>query len=122
MSQRKKEKIDGLSPEIIKKVRSAIRIIWQRSHARKLVVKRCTRKDGFTYCEKCKECTPKLKVDHIERVGDVDGGFIQRLFVSSFFLQGLCPPCHNDKTKMERKRAKAKTQVKKDTPNFTDTF
>lgn len=45
-------------------------------------------------------------VDHINRVGDVDAGFIERMFVPSNKLQGLCHKCHGLKTKQERKLAK----------------
>jgi hypothetical protein len=109
--KKKLKKTDGLGPLEIKKIRSALRLVWQRSHARKLVVERCTDADGFTRCEKCAERTPSLKVDHIEKVGDLDAGFIRRLFIDSNGLQGLCRVCHNEKTKNERregKRRKAK--------------
>lgn len=115
MSKREKLKpTDGLGPYEIKRIRSALRQVWHRSKARKLVVDRCTKR-GWTYCEQCKRKTPKLKVDHITACGDVDGGYIERLFKPSAFLQGLCPPCHNEKTKREKR-------VKRDTPLFTDTF
>lgn len=108
MAKRKKlEKTDGLGPLEIKKIRTALRLVWHRSHARALVVKRCTGPDGFARCELCKKKTPQLKVDHIEKVGDVDGGFIRRLFIPSKRLQGLCKKCHNEKTKAERAEARA---------------
>ncbi len=97
---------DGLGPLEAKKIRTAIRLVWHRSHARKLVVKRCTRKNGFAYCEKCSKKTPALKIDHIRKVGDVDGGFLSRLFCPSKLLQGLCKLCHDAKTKQERQDAK----------------
>lgn len=93
---------DGLGPKEIKSIRTALRLVWHRSHARKLCVKRCTDKAGFTRCEKCKKRTPKLKVDHIKKVGDVNGGYIKRLFIPSRYLQGMCPPCHNQKTREEK--------------------
>jgi hypothetical protein len=95
-------KFDGLGPHEIKKIRAAVRQVWHRSYSRKLVVLRCTGKDGFFYCEKCKKKTPVLKVDHIKKVGDVDEGFLKRLFCASKFLQGLCKKCHDMKTKQER--------------------
>lgn len=105
MAKRQKTvKTDGLGPLEIKKVRAALRLVWQRSHARRLVIQRCTGKDGFEYCEKCGECTPNLKVDHIIACGDVDGGFLDRLFCPSKRLQGLCKPCHDLKTSRERGR------------------
>lgn len=108
----KAEKVDGLGPDDIKKIRSAIRQVWHWSHAKKLVVKRCTKADGFPYCETCKKRCPKIFVDHIKQVGDVDGGFIYRLFVPSKQMQGLCKKCHNLKTKDERKQNPPKRRVK----------
>jgi len=103
---------DGLGPKEISKIRSALRQVWHRSHARKLCVQRCT-KNGWTYCEQCKKKTPKLKIDHIEACGDVaDGNYLKRLFTPSKNLQGLCDECHKAKTKMER--AKLKKKVKED--------
>ena len=93
---------DGLGPHEIKKIRSALRRVWQYGYARGLVKKRCIREDGFSYCEKCGGCTPALKVDHIVKCGEVNGGYIKRLFVPSSKLQGLCHPCHRAKTKAER--------------------
>jgi len=103
MGKKKIGKTDGLGPLEIKKIRTAIRLVWHRSWARALVVKRCTGKDGYYRCELCKKKTPKIKIDHIKQVGDVDEGFIKRLFCSSKELQGLCDPCHKVKTKAERK-------------------
>lgn len=124
MAKRKKlEKTDGLGPHEIKQIRSAIRLVWQRSHARKLCVQRCTKKDGYTYCEKCKSRTPKLKVDHIKQVGDLDHGFIPRLFCPSKKLQGLCPECHGIKTSLEREAQKQATGVRgRKRVNFLDSF
>jgi hypothetical protein len=120
MPKRQKLKpTDGLGPLEVKKIRTAIRLVWHRCHARKLVVKRCTGKDGFTYCEKCDRRTPSLKIDHIERVGDVDEGFIARLFVPSNRLQGLCKDCHDLKTAIER-GTKDTGKRKRRKPTFWD--
>lgn len=97
----KQKPFDGFGPKEKKNARNALRLVWQRSHARKLVIKRCTGKDGFPRCEKCKKKTPVVKVDHIKRIGEMDSGFISRLFVPSKDLQGLCPPCHQKKTNSE---------------------
>jgi hypothetical protein len=105
----KVQKTDGLGPLEVKKIRTALRLVWHRSYARKLVVIRCTGKDGYPYCERCKKRCPALKVDHIVNVGDVDSGFIERLFCSSNSLQGLCKLCHDVKTKGERKRDKLRS-------------
>lgn len=106
--KKKAQKTDGLGPREIKQIRAAIRLVWQRSLARKLVVLRCTDKDGFMFCEKCGKRVPKIFVNHIDTVGDVDEGFIERMFCPSMFLEGLCKPCHDPITKLERKAAKAR--------------
>jgi len=109
MPKSKKEKpkpIDGLSPKDVEKIRKAIRQVWSWSYPRRLCIQRATGKDGFARCEICKKKTPKVYVDHINKVGDVDAGFIKRLFCASKFLQAICKTCHNQKTKEERKEAK----------------
>lgn len=100
------EKVDGLSAKDVQKIRSAIRQVWHRSHVRKLCVNRCIGKDGFSYCEKCGKRAPKILIDHINKVGEVDGGYIRRLFCASILLQGLCKICHDKKTKEERAQDK----------------
>lgn len=102
------QKVDGLSKKDVAKIRSAIRIIWHRSYPRKLCTKRAIGKDGFFYCENCFEKTPKINIDHIEKVGKVDAGFIKRLFCSSDGLLALCLECHRKKTNEERKQEKIK--------------
>lgn len=108
MAKKKIIKTDGLGPQEIKKIRAAVRQVWHRSHARKLCVERSIGADGFHRCEnpKCKKKVPKVHIDHIENVGDVDHGFIKRMFVPSNRLRALCKKCHDAKTKEERKRAK----------------
>lgn len=101
-------KVDGLSMVDIRKIRSAIRKVWHWSYPKKLATARATRPDGFAYCE-AKDCpskgekVPKVFIDHIEAVGDVDAGFISRLFCESKKLQALCAVCHRKKTNEERK-------------------
>lgn len=99
--------IDGLSAKDIKKIRSAIRKVWSWSYPRRLCIARATGPDGFVRCEKCKKKVPKIYPDHVKPVGDVDGGFITRLFVPSKQLQALCKKCHGKKTRQERADAKA---------------
>jgi len=101
---KRKERTDGLGPREIADIRKSIRLVWHRSLARSTAVKRCVKEDGFSYCEKCKEISPKVFIDHIEKVGDVDEGFIFRLFCPSSKLQGLCASCHSAKTKEERRK------------------
>lgn len=115
MPKPKEPKIDGLSPGDIKNIRSAIRKVWQWSHPRKLCLKRCT-ENGWSVCESCHRVTPKIFVDHKVPVGDVDGGFIERLFCPSSGLQGYCKTCHDDKTKGERnekRRNRATVPIRK---------
>lgn len=108
MAKNKLKPTDGLGPLEVKKIRGALRLVWQRSHARRVVIKRCTDHKGWTYCEKCHKRTPALKVDHLVACGDVlDGGYIDRMFTPSRNLQGLCKICHDAKTKQERRDAKA---------------
>jgi hypothetical protein len=109
MRKKSAQKTDGLGPYEVKKIRAALRLVWHRSYARRLVVLRCTGTDGFARCEQCGKRTPALKIDHIKNVGEVDEGFIYRLFVPSKQLQGLCKPCHDAKTKRERAIKRVKT-------------
>jgi hypothetical protein len=81
-------------------------------------VKRCTGPDGFPICERCHKPTPALKIDHIEAVGEVDSGFIERMFRPSKLLQGWCHECHKQKTKEERAALKAKRKKK----SFCDAY
>lgn len=102
----KKQKIDGLSSENVKRIRAAIRKVWEWSTPRKLCLARSVGSDGFPRCEKCKKRVPKVYADHLTPVGDVDAGFIDRLFCPSKFLQALCKKCHSVKTAAERKARK----------------
>lgn len=105
---KKTEKIDGLSADDIKKIRSAVRRVWAWSNPRRLAMARVIQQDGFSKCENCKKVAPKIFIDHIVAVGDLDGGFIERLFCPSSGLQALCKKCHNEKTKEERRQLKSK--------------
>lgn len=101
-----KEKIDGLSPGDVEKIRKAIRQVWSWSYPRRLCLQRAMGKDGFPRCEgkshEGNRKVPKVYADHIQRVGDVDAGFLKRLFTPSTNLQALCKKCHDRKTKEER--------------------
>lgn len=114
-SKSKTPKVDGLDPSDLKKLHRAVRLVWSWSTAPRLVRKRCTREDGFQYCEghacvKKGRPVPKVFVDHIEAVGEVGGPrYIQRMFVPSSKLQGLCKDCHDPKTNTERKAKKVKS-------------
>ncbi len=102
MPSTKPEPIDGLSPKDIERIRIAIRKVWSWSYPRKLCIKRATNEDGFGVCEVCKKIVPKVYVDHIIPVGQVDAGFIDRLFCPSSGLQSCCAKCHRLKTNHER--------------------
>lgn len=108
MAKNKLKRFDGLGPYEVKKIRAAVRRVWEYSLARGTVKKRCLDQEGFSKCEKCKKRTPSLKVDHIVACGDVDAGFIERMFVPSAKLMGLCKRCHDSKTKGERAMKKKK--------------
>ncbi len=104
MARKKSEpKVDGFSPKDAERVRQAVRKVWSWSHAHRLVILRCALPGGYARCEECKKKVPRVYVDHIDRVGLVDEGFIARMFVASNRMQGLCKPCHDPKTAWERK-------------------
>lgn len=98
------EKIDGLNPKDLARLRASIRDCWRYSEPHKLVVKRCLLPNGFSKCEGCKKRVPKVFVDHVEVMGHVLGArYIERMFRPSKELQGLCKKCHDAKTATERK-------------------
>lgn len=98
-------KIDGFGVAERKAVHAAVRLVWQRSRARQLALRRATDADGYLTCEQCRARTPKAHVDHIDPVGEVGGdGYIGRMFAPSNRLQVLCPTCHRPKTNRERVR------------------
>ena len=120
MAKKKKlEKFDGFGPIEKQKVRNAIRQVWQRSYARKLVVARCTGKDGFPRCEG-KNCpnkgrrVPKVSIDHLVPAGELGPGFLERLFVPSSQMQGLCKECHRVKTNEENRVRRARLKAEKE--------
>ncbi len=101
-SGRKAPHTDGLGARELAKIRGGLRVVWHRSRARKLCVERCTDAEGYGVCEACFGRTPTLKIDHVVPCGGVEG-LIERMFCPSSGLMGLCPTCHNEKTKAERK-------------------
>ena len=102
--------IDGISPKDKKFLRTKIREVWSWSTPHRMVVRRCLLPNGFSKCEnpECLKKCPKVFVDHIKNVGEVDEGFITRMFVSSSKLQGLCKKCHDKKTLAEDKERRAR--------------
>ncbi len=114
MARRKAEKIDGFGPAEKKAIHSAVRLVWQRSKARRLAIARATDAQGYVRCEQCKKRTPKHHVDHPTPVGEVGGPrYIQKMFIPSHKLKVLCPPCHKPKTKKERQKKKPKAKTPK---------
>lgn len=106
MPKKKYEKVDGLSKKDIARIRSALREVWRWSTPRKLCLERAMGKDGFPRCEQCEKKVPKVFVDHTEPVGDVDAGFIKRLWCPSKDLKAMCKKCHDAKTRQERRDAR----------------
>ena len=101
---KKNQPTDGLGPYEIAKLRSACRLVWQRSLARREAQKRAKLPNDFWKCDGCEAVVPRIFVDHIDAVGDVMGyGYFERLFCHSSRLQALCKACHDAKTKAERK-------------------
>jgi 5-methylcytosine-specific restriction endonuclease McrA len=101
------ESVDWLA-QYLDPLRKANRKIWQWSAPRKACIKRATGADGFYRCEQCKEVVPKIFVDHIVAVGNMDEGFLRRLFCPPSGLRALCKRCHQSKTNEERKCQKRK--------------
>jgi len=104
--RKKTERADGIDSKLIQQIRTAVRQVWSWSRARRLCIERCKipgDKYGLSRCEKCGEKVGKIFPDHIEKCGDVfDGGYLERMFVPSKHLQGLCKKCHDRKTRQER--------------------
>lgn len=98
---KKPKKLDGLGPDDIDKIKKALRQVWSWSYSRRLVIKRCDLGDHYSRCEKCRKKVPKIHVDHIKPVGTFDERYVQRLFVPSSEMQGLCTLCHKVKTKAD---------------------
>lgn len=117
----KPAKIDGLSMDDAKRIKDAIRKAWQWSHMWRLVKKRCERRiegsaEVYYACENplCQDfgaLIPKIYVDHITPAGSpISPGYIERMFVPSSKLQGLCKRCHAKKTREEKKAMKLKEE------------
>lgn len=110
---KQEQKLDGGIGKIEKaSIRIAMRQLWQRtSKARAICKKRAFIEKGMYKCEVCGDIVGDIKVDHNVEVGDLDGGYLERLWCSSSELTAMCAKCHNEKTKEERKRAKLKKDV-----------
>ncbi len=106
MAKKRAEKIDGISPKDIERIRRAVRQVWSWSTPRRICIERATDAKGFGRCELCNSKVPKLFADHKLNVGEVDAGFIERMFVPSKYLQALCKKCHDKKTRDERAQLK----------------
>ncbi len=101
------EPIDGWgNPKEIENVRKAIRQVWNWSYSRRKAKQRCMNEDKFFVCEQCKQITPTIQIHHLTTVGDLDEGFLERLFCPSDKLLCLCPKCHRAETKKEKDNRK----------------
>ena len=100
-------------------IRSALRnksMWWKPILQCKLSAKRTykgpNKRQKFEYqCNKCKNWFPekKVQVDHIIPAGSLNcaadlPGFVERLFCEKENLQVLCSGCHDEKTKIEKKK------------------
>lgn len=94
-------KIDGLNAHTKQRIKNTLRDLWRQTEPWKLVKKRVELPEGFFKCESCQQRVPKVFIDHIQAVGALDSGFIDRMFVSSVHLQALCVSCHKEKTKQD---------------------
>lgn len=102
--------------KVVNSIISKLRTVSMWSEEHKEVRKRCKvyekvgvfkngkdkiRLQGYR-CEYCHKVVDKIDVDHIVEIGPFSGdwnSYIDRLFCSLDNLQGLCKPCHKDKTK-----------------------
>jgi hypothetical protein len=96
--------VDGLGPRDVKRILTSLRKVWGWNYARRLVIERCTDAKGFGRCESCRKRVPKIFVDHKRAIGTFrPRTIIERMFLSSEKLQGLCNKCHRVKTKRDMK-------------------
>lgn len=113
-------------PSLRVRILTAInKMVWSRDPNKNEVIRRCKvrvpigqYKNGNTEykvmlkCESCGAVVDKLDVDHIEPRIDPDVGFvsydqwIDSTFVTPSKLQGLCKPCHKEKTVSENRHRK----------------
>ena len=100
-------------------IRSALRnksMWWKPILQCKLSAKRIykgpNKRQKFEYqCNTCNNWFPekKINVDHIHPAGSLNcaadlPGFVERLFCEKENLQVLCSGCHDEKTKIEKKK------------------
>lgn len=97
-------KFDGYNPYIKQQIRNAIREIWRNSAAWKIAKNRVLQPDGMSRCEECNNLFAKTAIDHIIACGELDSGFIDRMFVPSIGLKSLCGECHSIKSSEDRKK------------------
>jgi 5-methylcytosine-specific restriction endonuclease McrA len=114
------------------RITSALRKIWLYHPERTAVKKRCETADHFLKiaksgkeykapyykCEKCKKKSKYIEIDHLEPVTGFNGfqdwnTFVNRLFVTTDKMIGLCSSCHDAKTLVQREiRKKMKEALK----------
>jgi len=129
---KKNKKINrNITPKERNLIKGALRRVFARSDLHRQVVDR-TRVDykdlmrprvkKWSKCEQCKLFTPtyQITVDHIDPIIPTDNAFenmlvddvINRLWCNITNLQGLCEPCHDQKTAKERVERKTHKGVK----------
>lgn len=98
--------IDGLNDIDKKRIRTALRRAWSWSYSRRITAARCLNEDGFPVCEECNRVVPRITIDHIYPVGEIDNTTIERMFVPSNKLRAICSTCHRGFTNAQRKKSK----------------
>lgn len=119
------------NPRITKKdrglIKGAIRRVFSRSTLRNQVIAEALvvhsdperpRVKNWCLCNVCKKPEAKsyMAVDHLSPVIPVDRSFeemaldevVDRLWCAKENLQAICPTCHDEKTKQERKQRNKK--------------
>lgn len=99
----------------IAKLVSHSREVWRQSLNYQEAKRRCriAGKPGWFDCQLCDNEVEVIRIDHIQPIGKQPveiiqfGGWLDKLFCDASNLQGLCNACHKQKTKEERKRARA---------------
>ena len=119
------------------RITSALRKVWRYYPERTKVLKRCetgehylkiSKGTGKEYkapyykCEECGSKEEKIQIDHIDPIVNYNGfqdwnTYIQRMFIDSEYMRGLCKSCHSGVTlvqsELRKKFKKALTKIKK---------
>lgn len=101
------------------KIMSAARRIWLYSPMRKEALNRNKTDDGYHRCEKCRQLTEEVAIDHEPPVVPLSGwdswdNVFERMFCPSSALHKLCHKCHSKKTAEEASSRKESRKNKKE--------